>query len=393
MRNLRERLMAVTANKPAPPQAEPEIRAEPFFCREQIVPLRELGGIERTTLDEIRACDPRFSGESWDIRRVLFLDTETTGLSGGAGTVAFEIGVGFIDERGMVIRQYVMREYSEEAAMLSEIASLLRRTDTIVSFNGKTFDLPLLESRMVIHRIRLPVTQMPHVDLLHAARRVYKLRLKRCSLAALETAVLGQTRQDDLPGAQVPQRYFDYVRTREFALLEDVLRHNFDDVKSLACLTGHLCAVFREPGKLAHPEDLFSVGRTLMRGGRTQQARACFKILGHSTLSAQAHMHLAASYKKEKEWAEAVETCQRMIAQGAGGVWPYIELAKYYEHIARDNERALAYANGALHYTLNVAPLWGADEQQTAQIRRRIDRLRRKQERANHLQGQEEEQR
>ena len=105
-----------------------------------------------------------------------------------------------------------------------------------------------------------------------------------------------------------------------------------------------------------------------MRGGRTKQARACFKILGHSTLSAQAHMHLAASYKREKEWAEAVKTCQQMIAQGAGGVWPYIELAKYYEHIAKDNGRALSYANGALRYTLNVAPLWGADEQQMAQV-------------------------
>ena len=126
-----------------------------------------------------------------------------------------------------------------------------------------------------------------------------------------------------------------------------------------------------------------------MRGGRTQQARACFKILGHSTLSSQAHMHLAVSYKKEKEWAEAVETCQQMIAQGAGGVWPYIELAKYYEHIARDNDRALSYANGALRYALNVAPLWGADEQQTALIRRRIDRLRRKQEQKRNSQVRE----
>ena len=383
MRNLRERLMAVS--KPAVPKPAPEIKKEPFFCREQIC------GIEYTTLDEIRACDPLFAGESWDIRRVMFLDTETTGLSGGAGTVAFEIGVGFIDGRGMVIRQYVMRDYSEEAAMLEEIAALLRKADTVVSFNGKTFDLPLLESRMVLSRIRLPVTQMPHLDLLHAARRVYKLRLKRCNLATLEEAVLGQQRHDDLPGAQVPQRYFDYVRTKEFALLEDVLRHNFDDGKSLACLTGHLCAAFRAPQTLAHPQDLFGVGRTLMRGGRTQQARTCFRILGRSTLSAQAHMHLAASYKKEKEWAEVVETCQRMIAQGAGGIWPYIELAKYYEHMAKDNERALLYANGALSYALNVALLRGTDEQQVALIRRRIDRLRRKQERETRLRIQEEE--
>ncbi|MDO5298750.1 MAG: ribonuclease H-like domain-containing protein [Clostridia bacterium] len=381
MRSLRERLAAVTSTKPsaaqAPPRPEPK---EPFFCREHVVPLRELCGIERTTLDQVRACDPLFAGGSWDVRRLLFLDTETTGLSGGAGTLAFEIGVGFIDERGMVIRQYVMRDYDEEAAMLSEIARLFHRFDTVVSFNGKAFDLPLIESRMVMNRIRLRVTAYPHLDLLHAARRVYKLRLRRCNLASLEEAVLGQGRDDDLPGAQVPQRYFDYVKTREFALLEDVLRHNLQDVKSLAMLTGHLCAVFSRPQALTHAEDLYGVGRTLMRGGRTEQARACFKILGRSSLSPQAHMHLAASYKKEREWAEAVDAYQTMIARGEGGTWPYIELAKYYEHIARDIPRALRYANGALALSLNMMPLAGADEKETALIRRRIERLRRKQQ-------------
>ena len=370
--------MAVASSKSTEPKEAFSPKREPFFCREQIVSLSELCGIEHVTLEEIRECDPLFTGTSWDIRRVLFLDTETTGLSGGAGTVAFEIGVGFIDDRGLVIRQYVMRDYSEEGPMLAEIASLFQRVDTVVSFNGKTFDLPLLESRMVMNRIRLNVTQMPQLDLLHAARRVYKLRLKRCNLASLEEAVLGQTRCDDLPGAQVPQRYFDYIRTKEFALLEDVLRHNFDDVKSLACLTGHLCAVFRHPQAIEHPQDLLGVGKTLMRGGNTNKARTCFKILGRSTLSAQAHMHLAVSYKKEKDWQEAISTYRVMIAQGAGGVWPYIEMAKYYEHIEKDMDRALHYASAALVHALNTAPLWGEDEQQTALIRKRIDRLKRK---------------
>ena len=383
MRNLREKLMAVASSKPAAPKEALKPKHEPFFCREHIVSLEELYGIERTTLDEIRECDPFFSGNRWDIHRVLFLDTETTGLSGGAGTVAFEIGLGFIDHRGMVIRQYVMRDYSEEGPMLEEIAGLFRRFDTVVSFNGKTFDLPLLESRMVMNRIRLSVTQMPHLDLLHASRRVYKLRLRRCNLSSLEEAVFGCKRCDDLPGAQVPQRYFDYIRTKEFSLPEDVLRHNLDDVKSLACLTGYLCAVFRQPEMLEHPQDLFGVSKTLMRGGKTHKARACFRILGHTTLSSQAHMYLAASYKKEKEWAEAIVTCQNMISKGEGGTWPYIELAKYYEHIAKDVERALHYANGALAFALNTAPLWGEDESEMMLIRRRISRLKEKQKKAS----------
>ena len=369
--------MAVTSAPPKPARPQPPPEETPFFCREHIVPLDGLRGIDRTTLEEIRACDPAFTGERWDVRKLLFLDTETTGLSGGAGTLAFEIGLGFIDARGMVIRQYVMRDYGEESAMLAEIASLLPRFDTLVTFNGKSFDIPLLESRMVMHRIRVHLTDWPHLDLLHACRRVYKLRLGRCSLSALEEAVLGESRTDDLPGAQVPQRYFDYLRTREFALLEDVLRHNRQDVESLASLTGHLCSAFREPEQLAHAEDAFCVGRTLLRGGHTEEGRRCLRILGMSSMSSQAHMVLSASYKKSREWASSVETWTAMIARGEGGTWPYVELAKYYEHTERDYARALRYAGAALSRALNLSPL-GGDDAEIATLRKRVERLKRK---------------
>ncbi|MBQ2991639.1 MAG: ribonuclease H-like domain-containing protein [Clostridia bacterium] len=383
MRNLREKLMAVSASRPRTLQKLDEPNPEPFFCREHVVPLEELCGIERVSLADIRACDPGFVGEHWDISKVLFVDTETTGLNGGAGTVAFEIGVGWIGQQGMIIRQYVIRDYCEEAAMLREIAALFEKADTVVSFNGKTFDLPLLESRMVMNRIRMPLTQMPHLDLLHASRRVYKLRLKRCNLSALEEAIFGFSRKDDLPGAQVPQRYFDYLKTREFALLEDVLRHNLDDVRSLARLTGHLCAVFKTPQMLEHAEDLFGVGRTLMRGGDVPKARACFRILRHSSLSAQAHMHLVSSYKRDRQWEETISSCQEMIACGEGGIWPYVELAKYYEHIERDVPRAFGYANAALRYALNMAPISGMDPEIEKQLQKRLERLRRKMKRQN----------
>ena len=369
--------MAVTSAPPKPAWPQPPPEETPFFCREHIVPLDGLRGIDRTTLEEIRACDPAFTGERWDVRKLLFLDTETTGLSGGAGTLAFEIGLGFIDARGMVIRQYVMRDYGEESAMLAEIASLLPRFDTLVTFNGKSFDIPLLESRMVMHRIRVHLTDWPHLDLLHACRRVYKLRLGRCSLSALEEAVLGESRTDDLPGAQVPQRYFDYLRTREFALLEDVLRHNRQDVESLASLTGHLCSAFREPEQLAHAEDAFCVGRTLLRGGHTEEGRRCLRILGMSSMSSQAHMVLSASYKKSREWASSVAMWTEMIARGEGGTWPYVELAKYYEHTERDYARALRYAGAALSRALNLSPL-GGDDAEIATLRKRVERLKRK---------------
>ncbi len=375
MRSLRERLQAV-ASQSAPARETRPARAEPFFCRERTVELSLLRGVEETTLNDVRACDPLFAGDRWNPQRLLFLDTETTGLSGGAGTIAFEIGVGFLTDEGMVIRQYVMRDYGEEAAMLREIASLLSRSEALVTFNGKSFDIPLLESRMIMQRIRVPVSQMPHLDLLHACRRVYKLRLGRCNLTALEAAVLGKARDDDLPGSQAPQRYFDYLKSGEFALLEDVLRHNFEDVQSLAELTGELCRAYREPQRLSHPQDLYGVGRTLLRGGQTERARRCLRIVGCSTLAPQAHRVLADSYKRGREWPQVIETCEQMIAAGEGGVWPYEELAKYYEHVARDLPAALRCASGALAFSLNAAPLRGEDPQQTQRLTRRIRRIK-----------------
>ena len=167
-------------------------------------------------------------------------------------------------------------------------------------------------------------------------RDAYKLRLGRCNLTALEEAVLGKTRCDDLPGAQVPERYFTYLKTGEFALLEDVLRHNFDDIQSLAELTAVICSAYRQPELLRYEQDILSVGKTLLHGRRTQQARNCLKILGHSTLAPQAHLYLASSYKQGREWTEAAELWKTMIAKGEGGAWPYIELAKYYEHVQHD---------------------------------------------------------
>lgn len=391
MRSLREKLKAVSSKPQVRDELAPKRLDDQFFTREYRVPISELRGIERTTLEDICACDPHFTGSRWDISKLLFLDTETTGLSGGAGTLAFEIGVGYIQGHYMVIRQYVMRDYSEEAAMLHDLANLIGGFDTLITFNGKTFDIPLLESRMIMQRIRPMLSELPHFDLLHACRRVYKLRLKRCNLATLEEAVLGQGRKEDLPGALVPQRYFDYLKTKEFSLLEDVLEHNRQDVQSLASLTGHLCSVFRSPQQLAYAEDIFSVGRTLERGGDVYRARKCYRILGHSSMSSKAHMHLAASFKRERNWEEAVSSWNDMIARAEGGVLPYIEAAKYYEHVMRDIPRALSYANAALAYELNMTLLRDEGQNETlSALHKRIDRLKKKQNKTISCRSQED---
>ena len=182
----------------------------------------------------------------------------------------------------------------------------------------------------------------------------------------------------------VPQRYFDYLKTKEFALLEDVLEHNRQDVQSLAELTGHLCAMFRDPSKLCHPQDIFGVGKTLLRTGNKDRGRACLRIIGCSSLSAQAHMHLAASYKKDSEWTQALSSWKEMISRGEGGIWPYVEASKYYEHVKKDNEKALSYAMHGLNYLLNCGLLRGDTCAQQEMMQNRIRRLKGKISRQTH---------
>lgn len=156
------------------------------------------------------------------LESILFLDTETTGLSGGAGTIAFETGIGWFEGEHFVLRQFVLRDYNEEEPMLKAIYAALEGKQAVCTFNGKTFDMPLLASRMIMHRMRLPAA-LYQMDLLHACRRVWKMRLGRCNLGSLEEKVLGRAREDDLPGAQVPERFFTYLKTHDFSLFEDVL--------------------------------------------------------------------------------------------------------------------------------------------------------------------------
>ena len=184
-----------------------------------------------------------------DCRRedVCFLDTETTGLSHGAGTVAFLVGIGFFDGEGFLVRQYLMRDYDEEAFLLSHVSKDVQRSALLCTFNGATFDLPMLEARFTMNRMREQWTPKPHVDLLPASRRVWKLRLKKCNLTSLEVAVLGLERVDDLPGALVPERYFSFLKTKDFSLLQDILEHNAQDIISLAHILDRLLRLHDAP--------------------------------------------------------------------------------------------------------------------------------------------------
>ena len=376
MRSLRDKLNAMASAKPEGKPDQPE--RPPLFCEERVVPWEELFGVERSSLREIRLCDPGNAWSEWSCDRLLFLDTETTGLSGGAGTLAFLVGAGWLQEDGMHVRQLLIRSYDQEREMLTALLPLAERTGILVTYNGKSFDVPLLNSRFVLNGIRYSFEGMPHLDLLHVARRIYRLRLKRCTLQRMEEMILDKRRDGDLPGSEAPERFFQYQRTGVFEPLSDVVQHNREDVVSLAQLTGHICGIFRMPDSLRYPEDQYSMARTLRRAGDVAGARSLFRCVGGKTVRRMAQRDLALLEKQTGRREEAAETWRTMIREGSCGIQPYVELAKYCEHELHAYGRAISYASDALNRALDEQALGHDRQAEIAGIRKRIERLRRR---------------
>lgn len=286
-----------------------------------------------------------------DPRHLLFLDTETTGLSGGTGTYAFLVGAGFVEDGRFVVVQHFMRDLDEEPALLAAVAPLLERASAIVTFNGSGFDVPLLETRFVLGRRRWPGSLL-HLDLLHPARRVWAARFVDCRLATLEQEVLGHRREGDVPGALIPSLYFEFLRRRRAAPLTRVFTHNRDDVLSLIALLGWLAH------GLTHGEhgvddglDLAGIGRLWERLD-PDRAVACYRSALAVGLPAPAshavRLRVAAWEKRQARWESACTLWQEATSAGSFDPRPWEELAKYHEHRARNAAAARALVIRAL---------------------------------------------
>jgi uncharacterized protein YprB with RNaseH-like and TPR domain len=286
-----------------------------------------------------------------------FLDTETTGLSGGTGTCAFLIGIGRITAEGFRVRQFFMRDYGEEASALHAVARHLAQFRVMITYNGRTFDQPLLETRYRMNRAKSPFTKLDHLDLLHGARRLWKLRFDSCRLVDLENQVLGVERQGDLPGALIPFVYFDYLHTRDAARMFPIFHHNATDILTLACLTGIVPYAFRDSREstLKNGAELAGVARWLREAGELEQARALFRRAIDAGLRdellfrtlwdvAAIERKLGAMEAALAVWTDLTES------RNAYRVKAMEELAKHYEHREKDYARALEMTRGALEY-------------------------------------------
>ncbi len=283
---------------------------------------------------------------------LLFFDTETTGLSRGAGTIAFLVGYGRIEESHLVVTQVLMRDYPQEALLLNDFISRFNDSRCLISYNGQSFDLPLLQGRLTMNRLRADLDKIPHLDLLHIARRVFKLRLGRVPLTKLEESLLNITRDNDLPGAQVPARYFEYLEKRDEGLLEEVLLHNCQDIISLARLYLHIAGLFMSPEALSHHQDLFSIARAYEGMGQRERAISCYRACSDKTVRDLARFRLAEIYRKSRMDEEAEQGFLTLTKEGAVSARVFIGLAKIYEHRYREPRRALEITRQGMVYCL-----------------------------------------
>jgi uncharacterized protein len=295
-----------------------------------------------------------------DPEKWLFLDTETTGLAGGTGTYAFLIGLAWWDAGGLQVEQLFMRDFAEEHSVLCELAARIAERPALVTFNGKTFDWPLLESRFTMTR-SIPVPKLAaHLDLLHPARALWKLRLGSVRLVELERHVLdparlGWHREDDVVSSQIPQYYFDYLRGGPPEPLTGIARHNQLDLRGLAALYGKIDGLLAAQAGVheeADSRDLFGLSRFLKRKGEPERAHsACAQALDFglpAEFRPRAQRELAHLAKQKGDHARAAELWQEIVSDPQDGVHACEQLAIYYERRVKNLSRAVEFAKLAL---------------------------------------------
>ncbi len=279
-----------------------------------------------------------------------FLDTETTGLSGGIGTCAFLVGVGRITNEGFRVRQFFMRSYAEEASLLDALSRHLKNFEVLITYNGATFDQPLLESRYRLNRAASPFARLPHLDLLHSARRLWKLRFDSCRLVDLENQILGVERLGDIPGAMIPYVYFEYLRTKWIERLVPVFHHNALDILTLACLTGIVPHAFKDESSRSNGAELTGIARWLMEAGEVDRALPLLRRAVEAGLRDDLLFRTLWDIAKLDQAAAKEIWTELAASRNPYRVKALTALAKRAEHAEKDYVRALEFTRTALSF-------------------------------------------
>jgi uncharacterized protein YprB with RNaseH-like and TPR domain len=412
MRDLTSRLREIVGRDGAP-RAPLEPRRELTYVPEvRGVSERHAGGDEAcVVIDEryaahrshgrrsIEACapvadaplhlfDPRLASSGDWARRVVFFDIETTGLSGGAGTMAFLAGCGWFEPDGFVVRQFFLASPAGERAMLEALAGVFREASLLVTYNGRTFDVPFMEMRWAFHRAPVPTDDVPHFDLLPAARRLWRRREAAgdagCSLSTLEGDVLGFHRVGDVPGFEIPARYFQFLRSGDRTVVDGVLEHNRHDLVSLAALMSHALWLASEgPMACREPSERLALGRLYERAGRMEAAAEAYDLAARTddlSMRCDALVHLAVLHRRARRfdqaavcWQAVLDTARRRPSLAGAARRAAEALAIHHEHRLKDATTARRYAEVLRR---------GTDGRGEREAVHRLDRLNRKIERS-----------
>lgn len=376
-----QRRMAAILGKPQPSVSRPppelgdlpfdeeaSLAGPRFVRRLRSLPSHHVGRMPVESARDVRgevlallALDPRLADCDWS--RALFIDTETTGL-GGAGTVAFLVGTYRFDGEQGLLEQLLLRRPGEERALLGRVAQLIDEASVLVSFNGKSFDMPLLGSRCVMNRLP-PLAARPHLDLLHVARRIHRARLGACRLTHLESSVLGFGRGEDIDGAEVPARYSHYLRSGDGSGLRAVVDHNEWDVVSMAALVG----LYGEPLGMLHEQDLVGVASTYRRAGALEEAQKAAEAAVAQGAGPEALRARGAIAQARGDRASALRDFERLEHEIDDPAVRLI-LAKLYEHHVKEPLRALEVAERG------TGEKQEATELRLSRLKRKIDRAR-----------------
>lgn len=387
-----ERLITLTKKGPVPrttsgPASRPVLRREPIQLHENPYQLGARYGQIPIAMGlqvpgSILAFLSRDSAfEELDLGSAVFLDLETTGLAGGTGTVPFLVGLGYYRDDRFKVSQFFLSEMAEEGRLVREVSQFFRDMDfkSVITYNGKAFDVPLLETRFALHRTPFLVRDLPHLDFLFSARHLWKHKYESCRLFNLAQQVAQAERAEDIPGAEIPIRYFQYIRTGDFSLIEPVLYHNQEDILSLLSVVvagAVLVDRNREAGARGEADamDLYGVARLFESAGDAARAAELLEKALEGQLSAHAshdaRKKLSHHFKKNQDWGKAVSLWQEM---GRGDQpFSFRQLAMYYEHKVKNYDEAIRAAEEGLAVSM-TGP--AADRRD---FEKRIERLKSK---------------
>lgn len=318
-----------------------------------------------------------------DLSTALFIDLETTGLSGGTGVIPFNVGMGYYRDDKFHVAQYFLGELAEEERMIQELGDFFRDMNfhSVVTYNGKGFDLPLLETRFILYRQPFVLSALPHLDFLYAARRLWSHKYESCRLYHLALEVVRADRSEDIPSAEIPWRYFQYIHTGNFELIEPILYHNQEDILSLLGVVIIGAHIFSEDPDLCMGDamDFYGAAKVMENIGNVEGSVKFFQRALDGSLSEEvsleAKKRLSSHFKRNQEWERAVPIWEEMTSSRVvtpAQLYSFRELAMYLEHRLKKYEEAKKIAEEGFVLSTGVSSYYERD------FSYRLERLRRK---------------